>query len=63
MSLCYVAKFKLLKHEESKMHVLQRTEKEKDLLKKAKVSKEIKPLHGLVRVERVKTPTPVKAFI
>ena len=62
MSLCYVAKF-ILNDEESKMHVLKRTEKEKDLLKKARMSKEIKPLHGLVRVERAKTPVPVKAFI
>lgn len=62
MSLCYVAKFNL-NHEESKMHVLKRTEKEKSLLKQAKVSKEIKPLHGLVVVKQSKTPVPVKAFI
>ncbi len=63
MSLCYVAKFTFLNDEESKMHVLKRTEKEKDLLKRAKVSKEIKPLHGLVLVKQIKTPVPVKAFI
>lgn len=63
MSLCYVAIFKRLNREESKMHVLQRTEKEKSLLKQAKVSKEIKPLHGLVLVKQSKTPVPVKAFI
>lgn len=63
MSLCYVARFIFIYDEESKMHVLQRTEKEKDLLKKAKVSKEIKPLHGLVLVKQSKTPVPVKAFI
>lgn len=45
------------------MHVLQRTEKEKDLLKQAKTSKEIKPLHGSVLVKQSKTPVPVNAFI
>lgn len=45
------------------MHVLQRTEKEKDLLKSAKTSREVKPLHGLILVKQSKTPVPVKAFI